>query len=198
MAFAGAATYYYEVSKLLEQRSSIYTQNMRVHGRVTPGSVNQEGLILRFTITDVKTEASLPVVYQGIVPDALKAGNEVVVEGYLDSDGILQGQAILTEAASYSEVGELLEQRSLIYTQNVRVNGQVAPGSLEQESAGGILKFTLIDVDGAESLPVVYQGVVPDTFKVGNEAIVEGYLNSDGIFQGHTLVPKCASKYVPA
>lgn len=50
---------------------------------------------------------------------------------------------------------------------------------MEQESAGGILKFTLIDVDGAESLPVVYQGVVPDTLKVGNEVVVEGYLNSE-------------------
>ncbi len=99
---------------------------------------------------------------------------------------------------SYSlEVSELLERGSSIYGENVRVNGQVAPGSLEQESAGSILKFTLIDVDGEESLPVVYQGVIPDTFKEGNEVIVEGYLNSDDIFQGQTLMPKCASRYVP-
>ena len=101
-------------------------------------------------------------------------------------------------ATYYYEVSELLEQGSSIYDENVRVNGQVVPGSLEQESAGGIMKFTLVDVDGEESLPVVYQGVVPDTFKVGTEVVVEGHLNSDGIFQGHILVPKCASRYVPA
>ncbi len=101
-------------------------------------------------------------------------------------------------ATYYYEVSELLEQGSLIYDENVRVNGQVAPGSLEQESVGGVVEFTLIDVDGPESLTVVYQGVIPDTFKEGNEVIVEGYLNSDDIFQGHTLMPKCASKYVPA
>jgi cytochrome c-type biogenesis protein CcmE len=101
-------------------------------------------------------------------------------------------------ALYYYEVSELLEQGSLIYDENVRVRGQVAPDSLEQESVGGILKFTLIDVDGEESLPVVYQGVVPDTFKVGNEVVVEGYLNSDDIFQGSILMPKCASRYVPA
>ncbi len=104
-----------------------------------------------------------------------------------------------TRAATYYyEVSELLGQGGLIYDENVRVRGQVAPDSLEQESVGGILKFTLIDVDGEESLPVVYQGVVPDTFKVGNEVVVEGYLDSDDIFQGHTLMPKCASRYVPA
>ena len=110
--------------------------------------------------------------------------------------GFLSYMSFTAAALYYYEVSELLEQGSSIYDENVRVNGQVAPG-LEQESAGGVLKFTLIDVDGKESLPVVYQGVVPDTFKVGNEVIIEGYLNSDDIFQGHTLMPKCASRYVP-
>ncbi len=92
-------------------------------------------------------------------------------------------------------VSELMEQGSSVYEENVRVNGQVAPGSVEQETAGSILRFTIIE--GGESLPVFYQGVVPDSFKVGNEVVVEGYLNSDGIFQAHTLMPKCPSKYVP-
>ncbi|MBA7504232.1 Cytochrome c-type biogenesis protein CcmE [subsurface metagenome] len=100
------------------------------------------------------------------------------------------------EAATYYyTVGELLEQGSSIYGENVRVNGQVAPGSVEQEAAGRILRFTIID--GEESLPVVYQGIVPDTFKVGNEVVIEGHLNSAGIFQAHTLMPRCPSRYVP-
>lgn len=100
------------------------------------------------------------------------------------------------EAATYYyTVGELLEQGSSIYGENVRVNGQVAPGSVEQEAAGRILRFTIID--GEERLPVVYQGIVPDTFKVGNEVVIEGHLNSAGIFQAHTLMPRCPSRYVP-
>ena len=98
-------------------------------------------------------------------------------------------------ATYYYTVGELLEQGSSIYGENVRVNGQVAPGSVEQEAAGRILRFTIID--GEESLPVVYQGIVPDTFKVGNEVVIEGHLNSTGIFQAHTLMPRCPSRYVP-
>ena len=100
-------------------------------------------------------------------------------------------------ATYYFEVDELLAQGNSIYGETVRVNGQVAPGSLEQESAGSILKFTIIDIEGEESLPVVYQGVVPDTFQVGGEVVAEGQLNSDGIFQASTLMPKCPSKYVP-
>ena len=98
-------------------------------------------------------------------------------------------------ATYYYTVGELLEQGSSIYGENVRVNGQVTPDSVEQASAGRILRFTIID--GEESLPVVYQGIVPDTFKVGSDVTVEGHLNSAGIFQAHTLMPKCPSRYVP-
>ncbi len=111
--------------------------------------------------------------------------------GYLGYTGFMGG------ATYYYTVSELIEQGSSIYGENVRVNGQVAPGSMEQESAGRILKFTMIDVGGEENLPVVYQGVVPDTFKVGNDIVIEGHLNSGGVFQANSLVTKCPSRYVP-
>jgi len=95
----------------------------------------------------------------------------------------------------YYTVSELTGQRSAIYDQNVRVHGQVAPGSVEHEAAGLILRFII--TDGEESLPVFYQGVIPDSFKVGSDVVVEGHLNSDGIFQASMLMPKCPSKYVP-
>lgn len=103
-----------------------------------------------------------------------------------------------SSATYYYEVSELMEQGSSIYGENVRVNGQVAPGSVEQEAQGTKLRFTIADVEGEQSLPVVFQGVVPDAFKVGNEVVIEGYLNSDGIFQANTLMPKCPSRYVPS
>ena len=111
--------------------------------------------------------------------------------------GYLGYMGFQSSATYYYEVNELLQQGSSVYGENVRVNGQVAPGSVEQEAQGRILRFTMTDIEGKESLPVFYQGVVPDTFKVGNEVVVEGQLNSDGIFQAYTLMPKCPSKYVP-
>ena len=100
MGFQSSATYYYTVSELMEQGSSISGQDVRVNGQVSPGSVEQEpgSLTLRFTMTE--GERSLPVVYHGVVPDAFKAGSEVVVEGYLNSDGVLQSDTILTKCPS--------------------------------------------------------------------------------------------------
>ncbi len=84
--FEGSATYYYTVSELAAQSSSVNGENVRVNGQVAAGSVEQDTKeqILRFTIVDVEEENSLPVVYQGVVPDTFKTGNDVVVEGYLN------------------------------------------------------------------------------------------------------------------
>ena len=95
------------------------------------------------------------------------------------------------------KVSEFLQQENSNYDGNARVIGEVAPGSVEQENAGSTLRFTISDTDGQESLPVVYQGVVPDTFTIGREVIVEGFLNSDGVFQADTILVKCPSRYVP-
>jgi cytochrome c-type biogenesis protein CcmE len=111
------------------------------------------------------------------------------------SVGYLGYTGFMNAATYYYTVGELLQQGNSIYGENVRVNGNVATGSLEQEAH--ILRFTILDAEGGASLPVVYQGVVPDTFKAGGDAIVEGYLNSDGIFQANMLMAKCPSRYEP-
>ena len=103
-----------------------------------------------------------------------------------------------SSATYYYEVGELLVQGNSVYGETVRVNGQVIPGSVEQQNEGLGLRFAIADIDGEESLMVVYQGVVPDTFKAGNNVVVEGRLNSSGTFQGDILMPKCPSRYAPA
>ena len=100
-----------------------------------------------------------------------------------------------SSATYYYTVSELITQQATINGETVRVNGQVAPGLVENEPVGLTLRFTI--VEQGESLPVVYHGVVPDTFKVGNEVIIEGHFNSDSVFLANTITTKCASKYVP-
>ncbi len=109
--------------------------------------------------------------------------------------GYLGFMGFQSSATYYYTVSELMEQGGSIYGENVQVNGQVTPGSVEQEPGSLILRFSISE-DG-ESLPVVYHGVVPDTFKVGSDVVVEGHLNSAGIFQANTILTKCPSKYVP-
>jgi len=109
--------------------------------------------------------------------------------GYLIFAG-LQGSATY-----YYTVGEFMELKNSLYGENIRLNGIVVPGSVEQETAKMNLHFLI--TDGEAQLPVVYHGVVPDTFKVGNETVVEGQLNAAGVFEADLLMPKCPSKYVP-
>ena len=109
--------------------------------------------------------------------------------------GYLSFMGFADSATYYYTVSELMEQGDSIYGENVRVNGQVVPGSVEQEAGSFDLKFSV--AEGGESLAVVYHGVVPDTFKAGNEVVSEGHLDATGIFEAHTLMPKCPSKYVP-
>ena len=110
--------------------------------------------------------------------------------------GYLAYMGFMGSATYYYTVSELVAQGDSVNGENVRVNGQVAVGSVEQEIEERTLKFTIVDISHGESLPVIYQGIVPDTFRVGNEVVLEGHLNSIGEFEAHTLMPKCASKYV--
>lgn len=114
-----------------------------------------------------------------------------VAIGYLGYIGFV------SSATYYYTVSEVLAQGNSIYNENVRVNGQVVPGSIEQERGGLKLKFTIVDVEKQQTLPVVYQGAVPDTFQAGADVVVEGYLDPAGTFQARTLMPQCPSRYIP-
>ncbi len=58
------------------------------------------------------------------------------------------------------------------------------------------LRFSVRDRDGTASVPVVYEGVVPDPFREGREVIVSGQLR-DGAFiaERDSLITKCPSKF---
>ena len=49
----------------------------------------------------------------------------------------------------------------------------------------------------AKTLKVVYSGIdpLPDTFKDGAQALADGKLGPDGVFQASKIQAKCASKY---
>lgn len=77
-----------------------------------------------------------------------------------------------------------------------RVNGKVAPGSIERKPSGQDVRFRM--TDGHATLLVEYRGIIPDTFVDEADVVVEGALGPDGVFDATTLLAKCPSKYEAA
>jgi cytochrome c-type biogenesis protein CcmE len=74
----------------------------------------------------------------------------------------------------------------------------VVVGPVEGDARGSGLEFTLRDIEGQATVPVVYTGSVPDLFKVGREIYVKGELqNGTFVAKEDSLVTKCPSKYAP-
>ena len=92
----------------------------------------------------------------------------------------------------YVTVDELLRDVPDIYGQKVRVSGTVVHGSIRNELSDS-LRFTIEAGEG--TLDVEYDGIVPDIFTDGVEAVVEGKLSGDNVFEADLLLAKCPTKY---
>lgn len=85
---------------------------IRVGGMVVDGSVKRadDSLEVSFMVTDY--QATVPVVYTGILPDLFAEGEGVVASGRLDASGTLQADEVLAkhdENYMPPEVAEALE-----------------------------------------------------------------------------------------
>lgn len=103
LAYAGfnsSATYYYTISELAAQENYVAGDRVRINGQVAAGSIERDAgeLVMRFVITEGDDE--LPVYYKGVVPDVFQEGIDVVIEGFLDADGVFQADSILTKCPS--------------------------------------------------------------------------------------------------
>jgi cytochrome c-type biogenesis protein CcmE len=70
-------------------------RTFRIGGMVEKGSVKREGVEVRFVVTD--TAKSIPVVYQGALPDLFREGKGVVAQGQLDADGVFRAREVLAK-----------------------------------------------------------------------------------------------------
>jgi cytochrome c-type biogenesis protein CcmE len=62
---------------------------------VEPGSVKRDGRDVNFVVTD--TAKTVPVRYQGILPDLFKEGKGVVAQGQLNGDGVFVAREVLAK-----------------------------------------------------------------------------------------------------
>ena len=91
---SNAALYFRTADEAVEQRESLGDRRFRVEGTVVPGSVEPDGVAVRFSIES--NDVQVAVFHQGDPPDLFQEDIPVVLEGswsrsedVFESDGIL-------------------------------------------------------------------------------------------------------------
>lgn len=77
----------------------------------------------------------------------------------------------------------------------IRAGGLVEAGSLKRTQDSLVLGFSV--TDGARSIVVRYQGILPDLFREGQGIVVLGRLDDDGILQADEVLAKHDENYMP-
>jgi len=135
--------------------------------------------------------------------NSLRIGIAVAV--ILGTIGWLAYSGYGSSKSYYVTVAELGGMGDKAYKSNLRVEGFVKPGSIEQ--SGTHVTFVLNEFEShspkaatGRSIVVNYKGSEPppDTFKDDAQALAAGTYGRDGVFHATELQAKCASKYAPA
>jgi cytochrome c-type biogenesis protein CcmE len=138
-----------------------------------------------------------------VSPNTLRIGIAVVI--ILGTIGWLAYSGYGSSKSYYVTIAELHGMGDKAYHSNLRVEGFVQPGTIEQN--GPHVDFVLNEFESHSPkaalgtlLKSSYKGSEPppDTFKDNSQALAEGTYGRDGVFYATTLQAKCASKYAPA
>lgn len=76
-----------------------------------------------------------------------------------------------------------------------RIGGLVQDGTLKRDPDGLTARFTVTDT--ANTIPVVYKGILPDLFKEGRGCVAQGRVGPDGIFYADQIMAKHDENYMP-
>jgi cytochrome c-type biogenesis protein CcmE len=93
----------------------------------------------------------------------------------------------------YKTIAELNQMGDQAKGKRLRVGGDVEQGTITR--TGKDVTFVLHQ--DSMKLKVIYSGAeaLPDTFKDGAQALADGKLGENGVFQATKIQAKCASKY---
>ena len=92
-AFQSNMVFFFSPTQVLANEAPA-NRTFRIGGMVQTGSVKREGLVVNFVVTD--TAKTVPVRYQGILPDLFQEGKGVVAQGQL-ADGVFVAREVLAK-----------------------------------------------------------------------------------------------------
>ena len=93
-AFRSNLVFFFSPTQVAAKEAPV-DRTFRIGGLVQEGTLKREGLNVQFTVTD--TAASVPVVYNGILPDLFKEGRGCVAQGKISSDGVFHAEQVLAK-----------------------------------------------------------------------------------------------------
>ncbi len=76
----------------------------------------------------------------------------------------------------------------------LRIGGLVEAGTFKREG-GETVEFAVTDTKKA--IKVAYTGLLPDLFREGQGAVVEGIVGTDGVFRADSVLAKHDERYMP-
>ncbi|PZO19019.1 MAG: cytochrome c maturation protein CcmE [Burkholderiales bacterium] len=108
-AFNSNLVFFYSPSQVVNQEAP-NGRTFRLGGLVEAGSVKREGVKVSFRVTD--TLQTVPVSYQGILPDLFKEGKGVVAQGQLQGGTFLAREVLAKHDENYMppEAAEALKR----------------------------------------------------------------------------------------
>ncbi|PZG24074.1 cytochrome c biogenesis protein CcmE [Micromonospora craterilacus] len=122
-----------------------------------------------------------------------RPGRLALVAVFVAAGGLLVTSALNDTLTYYRTPGEVAADPT-VARDRVRLAGEVVPGSLSRD--GEVTVFRL--ADGGQEVTVRQRGMPPDTFREGEEAVVEGRLGTDGVFHADHVVLRHGNEYGPS
>jgi len=102
----------------------------------------------------------------------------------------------LSKANYFYNVHELPDLGHPVFESGLKIKGRIVPGSIEKDVRP--IKFVIKEEDKELKVHYVGDEPLPYMFKDRAEAVVEGTMRNDGVFEAIHLQAKCASKYEAA
>ncbi|NPA90483.1 MAG: cytochrome c maturation protein CcmE [Chloroflexi bacterium] len=105
-ALNSTSAYYRTPTEVLEQKDQLVGKPLRVSGKLLAETIvwKPKTMELTFEVSD-DNGARLPIYFKGVKPDNMTEAAEVIVEGKLRPDGVVEAKSLLLKCPSRYEEG---------------------------------------------------------------------------------------------
>jgi cytochrome c-type biogenesis protein CcmE len=129
VALRDKIVFFHSPSDVVEKKVPV-GQRFRLGGLVQTGSIKRDGVKVEFAVTD--TIRTLPVIYDGILPDLFREGQGVVTEGKIDLTGRFVADTVLAkhdENYMPPEAAKALKDKGVVLGKSATHQGPVGPAA---------------------------------------------------------------------